>query len=95
LEEKRALVLKLVGIFIAIAILFSYAPVIPKHDCQEGDHMGNKKMDCGYSFHCPITVNMSPLKNLNLPFKGRLVSTPSLMRLEEFPYFIFHPPKPL
>jgi hypothetical protein len=85
--------MRVIGIFIVIAILFSYAPVIPMDDCPEEHHMGNKEKDCGYSFHCPIIVDIGISETLSLPFNGKVVSILPLLRVDELPCLIFHPPK--
>ena len=85
--------MKGLGVFIIIAILSSYVPMISMDGCPEENHMGNKQMDCGSFFHCPIVVNFTISEISSLPFNGRLVSAPFSLRVDELPYFIFHPPK--
>jgi hypothetical protein len=85
--------LKGIGIFIIVAILFSYVPVIPLDDCLENHHNGNAKMDCGNIFHCPLISNISIPETLFLPLFGRLVLMSYLPEVDELPDFIFHPPK--
>ncbi len=85
--------MKVIVILLIFGILFSYIPISPMDECSEGDHMGNIKVDCGYSFHCPIIVDISPLETLNFPLNGRLVLTPPLLIVDELTYRIFRPPK--
>ena len=80
-------------IFLIFGILFSYIPMAPMDDCSEGDRTGNIKLDCGYSFHCPIIVGISTLEALNLPFNERLALTPPLIIVDELTHRIFRPPK--
>jgi len=67
--------------------------MIPVESCPEGNHTGNKQMDCGYSFHCPIVVSIIISEVSSLPFNGRLVTTLFFLKADELPYSIFHPPK--
>jgi len=85
--------LRVIGIFIIIAILFFYAPAIPMDECSEGDHMGSMKMDCGYVFHCPFLVGKNISEPLSLPLTGQLVLIPPIMKIEELAYLLFRPPK--
>jgi hypothetical protein len=86
--------IKITSILVMIGILFSYVPVLPhQDDCPEGDHMGSPKVDCGYSFHCPILLNVSVSEPLPLPFLGQLISTPHGLTVKESISGIFHPPK--
>jgi hypothetical protein len=98
--------MKLIGILLIIGILFSYVPVMPMDDCPEGDHhtgdhqtgarrTGNMTMNCGNCFHCPILSNMSTPDPMPLPLSGRLVVLPFLLKIDEVPFLIFHPPKAL
>jgi hypothetical protein len=85
--------MRVIGIFIVIAILFSYVPMISMDDCPEGNHTGNTKKDCGYPFHCPIVVDIGISETLSLPLTGQLVLIPSIMKIEELAYLLFRPPK--
>ena len=55
--------------------------------------MGNGKMDCGYSFHCPMIVNKNILGAYGLPLNGRLFPAKPLLVVDELIRLIFHPPK--
>ena len=55
--------------------------------------MGNMKMDCGNNFHCPLIFNITMPEPLPLPISGRVVLTPSLLKIDELASLIFHPPK--
>ena len=55
--------------------------------------MGNVKMECGYSFHCPMIVNKNILETYSLPLNGRLVPEKPLIVVDELIRMIFHPPK--
>ena len=85
--------MRVIGSLLIIGILFSYVPMIPMDECPEGNHMGNRKMDCGYNFHCPLIFNISMPEPLALPLSGRVVLTPSLLKIDELTFFIFRPPK--
>ena len=85
--------MKIIGIFIIIAILFSYAPAIPMDKCSEGDHGGNTKLDCGYIFHCPFLSNINLSESITLPYFGRAVLISSFLVIEELTHPIFHPPE--
>ena len=84
--------LKIVGILLIIGILFSYVPIVPMDGCPEGHHMAGKKMDCGYSFHCPIIFNFN-MSESPLPFTGRVVLTLPLPKVDQLVTLIFHPPE--
>lgn len=68
--------------------------MIPMDGCPEEHHTGNIEKDCGYSFHCPIIVDIGVSETLPLPFNGKVVSTLPQLRVDELPYLIFRPPKP-
>jgi hypothetical protein len=85
--------MRVIGSLLIIGILFSYVPMIPMDKCPEGNHMGNRKMDCGYNFHCPLIFNISMPEPLALPLSGRVVLTPSLLKIDELTFLIFRPPK--
>ncbi len=85
----------LIGFLIVITILFSYVPVFSMDGCPEGNHMGNMKIDCGYSFHCPMIVDKNILGPYSLPLNGRLVTGNPLLVVDELVRVIFHPPKDL
>ena len=85
----------LIGFVVVITILFSYVPVFSTDQCPEGNHMGNVKMDCGYSFHCPMVVNKSIVGTHSLPLNGRLVPAKPFLVIDELVRVIFHPPKDL
>ena len=76
-----------------MGILFSYVPMFPMDECPEGNHMGNMKMDCGNNFHCPLILNITMPEPLPLPLNGRVVLTPSLLKIDELASLIFRPPK--
>ncbi len=86
-----------IGFLVLITILFSYMPAFSFSidGCPEGNHTGNVKMDCGYSFHCPMVINKDILGANSLPLSGRLVSGKPLLVVEELVRMIFHPPKDL
>jgi hypothetical protein len=85
--------MKIIGFLLIIGILFSYVPVFPMDECPEGKHMGNMKMDCGYNFHCPLIINIIMPEPSALPLSGRVVLTPSLLKVDELTSFIFRPPE--
>jgi hypothetical protein len=85
--------MRVIGSLLIIGILFSYVPMILMDECPEGNHMGNRKMDCGYNFHCPLIFNISMPEPLALPLSGRVVLTPSLLKIDELTFLIFRPPK--
>jgi hypothetical protein len=85
--------MRIVGIFIIIGILFSYVPVFSMDECPEGNHMGNMKMDCGSNFHCPLVLNISLPEPLPLPLNGRLDFAVYSPKVDELPHLIFHPPE--
>jgi len=89
------MVMRIIGCLLVIGILFSYLPMIPMDDCPNGDHMGNKKMSCGYIFHCPLVFNLIMPNLLRLPLVGRLILTPSSFQVDELPHAVFHPPEDL
>ncbi len=85
----------LIGLLVVITILFSYMPALSfsMDQCPEGSHEGNMKMDCGYSFHCPMIINRDILGMNSLPLNGRLVKRKPLLVINELVDAIFHPPK--
>ena len=85
----------LIGFVVIVTILFSYVPVFSTDQCPEGNHMGNVKMDCGYSFHCPMVINENILGTYSLPLYGLLVPAKPLLVVDELIRAIFHPPKDL
>jgi len=87
------MVMKIIGCLLVVGILFSYFPVFPMDECPEGKHMGNMKMDCGYNFHCPLIFNIIMPEPLSLPLSGRVVLTPSSLKIDELTSFIFRPPE--
>ena len=87
------MILRIIGAFIIIAILFSYLPMDAMENCSEEDHSTNTRMDCGYTFHCPIFFNKVITQFLILPINGWLRYIPTIGKAEELPRFIFHPPK--
>jgi hypothetical protein len=86
---------RITGIFIIIAIIFSYLPMDmgAMGNCPEEDHHTDTRVDCGYAFHCPAFHNPVMLELSILTLNGWLKWTPSISRIEELPNFIFHPPK--
>ncbi len=84
---------KITGCFLVIAILFSYLPILSRDDCTDGGRLGNMKMDCGYSFHCPMIADRDTLEASGLPLNGQLVSSEPLLVVKELTHSIFHPPK--
>ena len=85
--------MKIIGILLIIGILFSYVPTFSTDDCQQEDHAGNMKLDCGYIFHCPFLSNMNLSESMTLPYFGRSVLTSSLPVIDELTHPIFHPPE--
>ena len=85
----------LIGFVVIITILFSYVPVFSMDQCPERNHIGNVKMDCGYSFHCPMVINKNILGIYSLPLNGLLVPAKPLLVVDELIRVIFHPPKDL
>jgi hypothetical protein len=85
--------MKIVGILLIIGILFSYAPIFPKDNCQEANHARNMILDCGSIFHCPFLSNIGLPESIILPYFGRAVLNSSLPVIEELTHPIFHPPK--
>ncbi len=85
----------LIGFLVVITILFSYVPVFSMDGCPEGHHMGNIKMDCGYTFHCPMIVIENIPGTNGLPLNGLLVQAKPLFVVDEVVRVIFHPPKDL
>jgi len=84
---------RIAGAFIIIAVLFSYAPLIPMDDCPENHHTGPMKLDCGYLFHCPVLSDIGISNPSPLSLTGRLVLVLSSPNVDELPFLIFHPPK--
>ena len=91
--NMRKIGMRIIGCFLITGILFSYVPVFSIDECPEGNHMGNMKMDCGYNFHCPLILNIIMSEPLPLPLNGRVVLTPSLLKIDELASLIFRPPK--
>ncbi len=85
--------MRIVGIFLVIAILFSYLPIIPRDDCPDVDHMGSMKLDCGNIFHCPLIFSISVSGPTVLPLSGRFFLTFFSVKVEELPRLVFHPPE--
>ncbi len=87
------MILRIIGVFLIIAILFSYFPMLGMGSCSEEDHGGDMRMNCGYTFHCPV-IHHSALPQLStLSFYGWLRWTGNIGKFEELPKSIFHPPK--
>jgi len=84
---------RIAGIFIIIAILFSYLPIDAMGNCSEEDHSTNTRMDCGYTFHCPVIYNPAIPQLSVLSINSWLRWMPTAGKVEELPRFIFHPPK--
>jgi len=87
------MILKIIGTFIIIAILFSYLPMDAMGNCSEEDHSTNTRMDCGYIFHCPVIYNPALPQLSVLSINGWLRWMPTVGKVEELPRFIFHPPE--
>ena len=85
--------MKVVGILLITGILFSYVPMFSMNDCQQEDHAGNMKLDCGYIFHCPFLSVANLSGSVPLPYFGRVVSISSFPVIEELAHPIFHPPE--
>ena len=85
--------MKIIGVLLIIGILFSYIPIFPMDGCQQGDHAGNMKLDCGYIFHCPFLSNTNVSESISLPYLGRAVSISSSLVIEDLTHPIFHPPE--
>ena len=87
------MILRIAGIFIIIAILFSYLPMDAMGDCPEENPHTNTGMDCGYAFHCSALSSPAVSELSILSFNGWLRWMPDISKIEELPNFIFHPPK--
>jgi len=87
------IILRITGIFIIIAIIFSYLPAGSIDSCQEEDRSTYSRMDCGYAFHCPIIYNPAMPELSTLTINGWLKWVREISKIEELPNFIFHPPK--
>ncbi len=85
--------LRIAGVFIIIAVLFSYFPMEMMGSCSEEDHSTSKRIDCGYAFHCPMIFNPALPLPPTLSINGRLKWMSPTEKVEEFPRFIFHPPE--
>ena len=85
--------MRIIGCLVIVGILFSYLPVFPMDECPEANHMGNMKLDCGNNFHCPLIFTITTAETLPLPLSGRVVITPSLLKIDELTALIFRPPK--
>jgi hypothetical protein len=85
--------MKIIGIVLIIGIVFSYVPILPMGGCQETNHAGNMKLDCGYIFHCPLLSSIGPHESMTLPYFGRAVFILPLPTVYEFTRPIYHPPK--
>jgi hypothetical protein len=85
--------MRIIGFLVIVGILFSYLPGFKMDECPEGNHMGNMKLDCGNNFHCPLIFTITTAETLPLPLSGRVVLTPSLLKIDELTALIFRPPK--
>jgi hypothetical protein len=85
--------MRVVGILLITGILFSYIPMVSMEDCQQEDHAGNMKLDCGYVFHCPFVSVANIFQSISLPYFGPAVSISSYPVIEELTYPIYHPPE--
>ncbi len=85
--------MKIIGILLIMGILFSYVPIFSTDDCQQEDHAGNMKLDCGYIFHCPFLSNTNLSESMTLPYFGQAVLISSLPVIDELTHPIFHPPE--
>lgn len=85
--------MRTIGIFLIIVILFSYFPMLTMDGCSEEDHGGDMRMDCGYTFHCPV-IDHSALPHLSaLSIYGWLRWKRNIGKMEELPKSIFRPPE--
>ncbi len=85
--------MKIIGILLIMGILFSYVPIFSMENCEQKDHAGNMKLDCGSLFHCPFLSNMNLSESMTLPYFGQAVLISSLPVIDELTDSIFHPPK--
>lgn len=85
--------MRILGVLLVIAILFSYFPMMTMDGCSEEDHENDMRMDCGYTFHCPVIYH-SILPHLSAPsIYGWLKWKRIIGKMEELPKSIYHPPK--
>lgn len=85
--------MKFLRVLIIGLLLFSYLPVEAIGHCSEEEHSVDKRMGCGYLFHCPFTSG-SNANALSVPFlNGWLIQIYKVEKLEEPVIAIFHPPK--
>lgn len=87
------MILRIIGVFVVIAVLFSYIPVGAMGSCSEEDHTEDMRMGCGYIFHCPFTDGGNSPGPLSLHLNGRFVLVLSLLKIGEYPRSVFHPPE--
>jgi len=85
--------MKIMGILLVFGMLFSYLPIFPMDYCEEQNHEGNMKLDCGYAFHCPFLSTISLSGSIILPYVGRAFLSLPLPMIDELAHTIFHPPE--
>ena len=59
------------------------------------NHTGNKNIDCGNTFHCPLIFDGILQEPLPLPLNGWLPLPSFFQKVDELAHLIFHPPKDL
>jgi hypothetical protein len=90
--------MKTMAILLIVGILFFHISMVPVDNCsQDGcGHMGNMKVNCGFSYHCPLCsliVNTTVPEPLPLPLIGQLFETTSLAAVDDLTRPIFRPPE--
>ncbi len=89
------MMLRVIGILIIIAIVFTYLPAFSMNECSGEDPSTDKRQECGYTFHCPVLDHQATTQLSILSIHGWLRLVTDLLKVEELPERIFHPPKPL
>ncbi len=85
--------MKFLRVLIIALLLSSYLPVEAIGHCSEEEHSVDKRMGCGYLFHCPFTSETNE-NALSIPFlNGWVIQIPKVEKPEEPVITIFHPPK--
>jgi hypothetical protein len=84
--------MKLIGVLLITTLLLSYLPVLTLHGCTGEDQVGTNQLNCGYLFHCPISLFKMPYESYSFPSFLNIFLEPTSRKVIGFRTPIFHPP---